>query len=93
MPFFSANQNARGSRWGCDNGCGSNDCGSCWNSGGYTPDEYKAARGVAWLYNNSGKSAKEVIAEYAAEQNCTEETAAEYLTLARQNRSRVMPEG
>ena len=52
-------------------------------------DEYKAARGIAWLYNNSGKSAKEVIAEYADEQNCTEETAAEYLTLARQNRSRV----
>ena len=52
-------------------------------------DEYKAARGIAWLYNNYGKSAKEVIAEYAAEQNCTEETAAEYLTLARQNRSRV----
>lgn len=38
---------------------------------------------------NSCKSAKEVIAEYAAEQNCTEETAAEYLTLARQNRRRV----
>ncbi|MBO5273388.1 MAG: hypothetical protein J6I45_02110, partial [Clostridia bacterium] len=52
-------------------------------------DEYKAVRGIAWLYNNSGKSAKKVIAEYAAEQNCTEETAAEYLTLARQNRSRV----
>ena len=52
-------------------------------------DEYKAARGIAWLYNNSSKSAKEVIAEYAAEQNSTEETAAEYLTLARQNRSRV----
>ncbi len=52
-------------------------------------DEYKAARGIAWLYNNSGKSEKEVIAEYAAEQNCSEGTAAEYLTLARQNRSRV----
>ena len=52
-------------------------------------DEYKAARGIAWLYNNSGKSTKEVIAEYAAEQNCSEETAAGYLTLARQNRSRV----
>ena len=52
-------------------------------------DEYKAARGIAWLYNNSGKSAKEVIAEYTAEQNCTEETAAEYLTIAKQNRSRV----
>ena len=52
-------------------------------------DEYKAARGIAWLYNNSDKSAKEVIAEYAAEQNCSEDTAAEYLTIARQNRSRV----
>jgi len=52
-------------------------------------DEYKAARGISWLYNNSGKSVKEVIAEYANQQNCSEETAAEYLTLARQNRSRV----
>ncbi len=52
-------------------------------------DEYKAARGIAWLYNNSGKSVKEVIAEYANQQNCTEETATEYLTIARQNRSRV----
>lgn len=52
-------------------------------------DEYKAARGIAWLYNNSDKTTQEVIAQYAAEQNCTEETAAEYLTLARQNRSRV----
>lgn len=52
-------------------------------------DEYKAARGIVWLYNNSGKTTKEVIAQYAVEQNCTEETAAEYLTLARQNRSRV----
>ena len=52
-------------------------------------DEYKATRGIAWLYNNSSKNEKEVISEYAAEQNCTEETAAEYLTLARQNRSRV----
>lgn len=52
-------------------------------------DEYKAARGIAWLYNNSDKSEQEVIAEYAAEQNCSEETAAEYLTFARQNRSRV----
>ena len=52
-------------------------------------DEYKAARGIAWLYNNSGKREKEVIAGYAAEQNCTEETAAEYLTIAKQNRSRA----
>ena len=52
-------------------------------------DEYKAARGIAWLYNNSGKTTKEVISQYAAEQNCTGEIAAEYLTLARQNRSRV----
>lgn len=52
-------------------------------------DEYKAARGIAWLYNNSGKTTKEVITQYAAEQNCTEETAAEYLTLAKQSRNRV----
>ena len=52
-------------------------------------DEYKAARGIAWLYNNSGKSAKDVIAEYANRQNCTETTAAEYLALAQRNRSRV----
>lgn len=45
-------------------------------------DEYKAARGIAWLYNNSGKSTKDVIAEYANHQNCTEMTAAEYLALA-----------
>lgn len=44
-------------------------------------DEYKAARGIAWLYNNSEKSSKEVIAEYAAQQNCSEDLAAEYLTL------------
>ena len=52
-------------------------------------DEYKAARGIAWLYNDSGKSAKDVIAEYANQQNCTETTAAEYLALAQRNRSRV----
>ena len=52
-------------------------------------DEYKAARGIAWLYNNSDRSVKEVIAKYAAEQNCSEGTAAEYLTLSRQNRSRI----
>ena len=52
-------------------------------------DEYKAARGIAWLYNNSGKSTKDVIAEYANQQNCTETTAAEYLALAQRNRSRV----
>lgn len=51
-------------------------------------DEYKAARGIAWLYNNSGKSTKDVIAEYANHQNCTEMTAAEYLALAQCNRSR-----
>lgn len=30
-----------------------------------------------------------VITQYAAEQNCTEETAAEYLTLSRQKRNRA----
>lgn len=52
-------------------------------------DEYKAARGIAWLYNNSGKTTKEVITQYASQQNCSEDTATEYLKLARQNRSGV----
>ncbi len=52
-------------------------------------DEYKATRGIAWLRNNSGKSDQEVVAQYAAEQSCSEETANEYLKLASQNRSRV----
>lgn len=52
-------------------------------------DEYKAVRGIAWLYNNSEKSEKEVIAEYGAKNNCSEKTAAEHLKVARMNRSRV----
>ena len=52
-------------------------------------DEYKATRGIAWLRNNSGKNNNEVVAQYAVEQNCSEETAEEYLKLASQNRSRV----
>ena len=52
-------------------------------------DEYKATRGIAWLRNNSGKRDREVLAQYAAEQNCSEETAEEYLKLASLNRSRV----
>ena len=52
-------------------------------------DEYKVTRGIAWLRNNSRKTGKEVVAQYAVEQNCSEETAEEYLKLASQNRSRV----
>ncbi len=52
-------------------------------------DEYKMARGIAWLYNESGKSGSKVISEFAKRENCSEETAAKYLTLARTNRSRV----
>ncbi|MBR2896352.1 MAG: hypothetical protein IKC04_00490 [Oscillospiraceae bacterium] len=52
-------------------------------------DEYKVTRGIAWLRNNSGKTDKEVVAQYAAEQNYSEETAREYLKLAGLNRSRV----
>ena len=52
-------------------------------------DEYKATRGIAWLRNNSGKNEKEVVAQYAAEQNCSEETAEEYLKLVHLNRSQV----
>jgi len=52
-------------------------------------DEYKMARGIAWIYNESDKREGEVIAEFAKQENCSEETAAKYLTLARVNRSRV----
>ena len=52
-------------------------------------DEYKAVRGIAWLYNNSEKTEKEVVAEYAVKHNCSEKNAAEHLKVARMNRSRV----
>ena len=52
-------------------------------------DEYKAVRGIAWLYNQSGQSEQAAIQKYARKNGCTEETAAKFLALARQNRSRV----
>lgn len=52
-------------------------------------DEYKRVRGIAWLYNESGKSNGEVVAKYAAREGCSEETAEQYLTVAQLNRSRV----
>ena len=52
-------------------------------------DEYKRVRGIAWLYNEMGKSKSEVVSEYAAREGCSEETAEQYLTVARLNRSQV----
>ncbi len=52
-------------------------------------DEYKRVRGIAWLYNETGKSKGEVVSEYAAREGCSEETAEQYLTVARLNRSQV----
>ena len=52
-------------------------------------DEYKAVRGIAWLYNQSGQSKQAAIQKYAQENGCTEKTAAKFLALAKQNRSRV----
>lgn len=52
-------------------------------------DEYKRVRGIAWLYNESGKSKGEVVREYAAREGCSEETAEQYLTVARLNRNQV----
>ena len=52
-------------------------------------DEYKAVRGIAWLYNQSGQSEQAAIQKYAQKNGCTEETAAKFLALAKQNRSRV----
>ena len=52
-------------------------------------DEYKAVRGIAWLYNQSGQSEQAAIQKYAQKNGCTEETAAKFLAVAKQNRSRV----
>ena len=52
-------------------------------------DEYKRVRGIAWLYNETGKSKGEVVSEYAKKEGCSEETAEQYLTVAQFNRSRV----
>ena len=52
-------------------------------------DEYKAVRGIAWLYNQSGQSEQTAIQKYAQKHNCSSETAAKFLALAKQNRSRV----
>ena len=52
-------------------------------------DEYKRVRGIAWLYNETGKSMGEVVSEYAKKEGCSEETAEQYLTVAQFNRSQV----
>lgn len=52
-------------------------------------DEYKRVRRIAWLYNETGKSKGEVVSEYTKKEGCSEETAEQYLTAARLNRSQV----
>ena len=51
-------------------------------------DQYKKIRGIAWKYRTSGGNTKKTISEYAAEKNCKQETAAEYLNAAKGIRSR-----
>ena len=51
-------------------------------------DQYKKIRGIAWKYRTSGEHAQKTISEYAAEKNCKQETAAEYLKAAKGLRSR-----
>lgn len=51
-------------------------------------DQYKKKRGIAWKYCTSGENTKKTISEYAAEKNCKQETAAEYLNAAKGIRSR-----
>lgn len=51
-------------------------------------DQYKKIRGIAWKYRTSGDNTKKTISEYAAEKNCKQETAAEYLNAAKGIRSR-----
>ncbi len=55
----------------------------------FSLDEYKRVRGIAWLYNESGKPKGEVVSEYAQKEGCSEETAEQYLTVAQLNRSQV----
>lgn len=50
--------------------------------------QYKKIRGIAWKYRTSGENTKKTISEYAAEKNCKQETAAEYLNAAKGIRSR-----
>ena len=50
-------------------------------------DQYKKIRGIAWKYRTSGEHAQKTISEYAAEKNCKQETAAEYLKAAKGLRS------
>lgn len=52
-------------------------------------DEYKRVRGIAWLHNETGKSKGEIVSDYAQKEGCSEETAEQYLTVARLNRSQV----
>ena len=52
-------------------------------------DEYKRVRGIAWLYNEAGKSKGEAVSEYAKKEGCSDETAEQYLTVAWLNRSQV----
>lgn len=51
-------------------------------------DQYKKIRGIAWKYRTSVENTKKTISEYAAEKNCKQETAAEYLNAAKGIRSR-----
>ncbi len=51
-------------------------------------DQYKKIRGIAWKYRTSGENTKKTISEYAAEKNCKQETAAEYLNAAKGIRCR-----
>lgn len=51
--------------------------------------QLQAGTGIAWLYNEAGKSKGEVVAKYAEKEGCSQETAEQYLTVARLNRSQV----
>lgn len=52
-------------------------------------DEYKRMRGIAWLYNETGKPKSKVVSDYAQKEGCSKETAEQYLTVAQFNRSQV----
>lgn len=51
-------------------------------------NQYKKIRGIAWKYRISVGNTQKTITEYAADKNCKQETASEYLKAAKGLRNR-----
>ena len=55
---------------------------------GFSGPIQRKSEELHWKYRTSGENTKKTISEYAAEKNCKQETAAEYLNAAKGIRSR-----